>query len=58
MSTIESDEPLCEYRGCDKPGWVVLCFGPKKTPPLRIACTVHQHIVNLALFRDRKKATS
>jgi hypothetical protein len=51
---VMSEPLLCEHVGCDRPGWVVLYFGPNLTPPLRVACAAHQKVSDLDLFRERK----
>lgn len=46
------DAPVCEFRDCRNSGWVVLHFGPKKTPPRRVACHGHQSETDLSQFRN------
>ena len=50
---MSGEVTLCEFTGCDRDGWVVLHFGPKLTPPLRVACMAHRTVSELEQFRDR-----
>lgn len=59
--SADYDRTLCEYVGCSNPGWVVLHFGPKLTPPLRVACQTHKNGVtvdDLHLFPERVTASA
>lgn len=52
--TPDEQVDLCEFIGCNRQGWVVLHWGPKLTPPLRVACHSHQSADDLSMFQDRR----
>lgn len=55
---MSEQSTACEYAGCDHEGWTVLHFGPKMTPPLRIACRTHMTSVDLAAFTTTHEAAA